>query len=333
MRPRPLPASLRGRPFTTHAAAELGVTPTRLRASDLERPHHGVRRLGARDDGASRSALQVAADFAPLLRDDECVAHVSALWCWGLPLRAEHESLPLHVASIRTRQRRRPGIVGHRYEGGCPWTTLEGVRVAMPVPAWLQAASELRLDELIVVGDALAGRWSPWSAASGVGLETLHEAVRSARGRPGVRLLESALEQVRPGVLSPRETALRLLVVRAGFPEPEINAPQRAPSGAYLGRPDLSWPDLRLGLEFEGDAHRIDRARWRSDLRRSARFARAGWNLLRVSDEDLRPPYDRVLLDHLGELLPRATPPARPARSARPARPGRPGRPGRHPTM
>ena len=299
MHPRPLPSSLSGGPFSTRDAARLGVTPARLRASDLRRPHHGVRRPGRLDDGPSRPALQVAADFAPLLRDDEFVAHVSALWCWGLPLPAVHESAPLHVASVTARQRRRPGIVGHRYEGGCPWALLDGVRVAMPVPAWVQAASSLRVDELIVVGDALAGQWSPWPAAAGLALDTLHDAVRRARGRPGVRALEAAAEQVRPGVLSPRETALRLLVMRAGFPEPEVNARRWAASGAYLGRPDLSWGDRRLGLEFEGDEHRTDRGRWRRDLRRYADFAEAGWDLVRVSDEDLRPPHDRALLDRL----------------------------------
>ena len=299
MHPRPLPESLRDRPFTTCDATGLGVTRARLRASDLGRPHHGVRRPGQRDDGSSRPALQVAADFAPLLRDDECIAHVSALWCWGLPLPAVHECAPLHVASVVTRQRRRPGIVGHRYQGGCPWTVLDGVRVAMPVAAWVQAASLLRLDDLIVVGDALAGRWSRWPAAAGLPLETVHDAVRRAWGRPGVRLLETAVEQVRPGVLSPRETALRLLVVRAGFPEPEINVRRWAASGAYLGRPDLSWGERRLGLEFEGDVHRTDRVQWRRDLRRYADFAEAGWDLIRVSDEDLRPPYDRELLGRL----------------------------------
>ena len=240
---------------------------------------------------------------APLLRPGEFVAHVTALWLWGLPLPARHEGgTDLHLGSARARQRRRAGIVGHLYSGGCKVHVVHGIPVASPVDAWVQAAPDLAMDELVVLGDALAGRWSPHRVARDVGVDRLRAAATAAQGRRGARDLRAAVELVRPGVLSPRETVLRLLLARAGLPEPAINAPVQGASGRLLGRPDLSWPEARLGVEYEGDGHR-DRDVFRRDVERVERFHDEGWRLVRASGADLRPPRDRHLIDRVARAL------------------------------
>ena len=47
----------------------------------------------------------------------------------------------------------------------------------------------------------------------------------------GLRQLESALDQMDPGAESPKETWLRLLVIRAGYPRPRTQIPVPKPDG------------------------------------------------------------------------------------------------------
>jgi hypothetical protein len=94
------------------------------------------------------------------------------------------------------------------------------VPVVEPAVAWAQCAAELELDELVAIGDALAGRWSPEAAAREMPLAELRRVVEAWGGRRGARRLSEALDLVRPNVWSPKETELRLLLVRAGVPEP-----------------------------------------------------------------------------------------------------------------
>jgi hypothetical protein len=234
-------------------------------------------------------------ELLPVLRDDEAFAHVTALALWDVPLARRFESGDLHVATRRSRQIRRPGVVGHRYPHDVA-TTLHGLPVADPVTALIQAAPDLSPDELVEVGDSLAGTWSRHAEARGLPVDELVAAAEDARGRPGVRRLRRALHLVRPGVDSRRETMLRLLVVRAGLPEPDVNVKRFGAGKAYLGKPDLSWEEERLALEFQGDYHRQDRSTWRKDLRRRERFEDSGWRVVLVSDDDLwgRPAFELV---------------------------------------
>jgi len=287
MRPRPLPRELLTSPFSRRRALELGVTPDRLRAGDLLVPHRGVRSTTITSSIAGR-----AADALPLLQQGEWFSHVTALQLWGLPLSTRWESADLHVAGTVRRQLRRPGIVGHRPVRQPPRGSVRGMPVSSPVQAWVESACLLGLDELIQVGDALAGRWSPHAVARRVPLAVLADTVRIARARrrPGAVLLGEAMTHVRERVDSPRETVLRLAIVRAGRPEPEVNVRRRASDGSVLGRPDLSYPDAKVAVDFEGDGHRTDRRQWEADVDRRERFVDDGWAYLRVTDRHLRPP-------------------------------------------
>lgn len=237
-----------------------------------------------------------AREFWPVLAEDEFFAHLTALELWNLPVSRRVEGGPLHVGGTSTRQRRRPGVQGHRYAEGTPVTSFHGVRLSTPAEAWLQAAPAVGLDEAIVLGDALAGRWSPYAPARRLPIQLLADAVDRGRRRPGITVLREALALIRPGVESPKETELRLMIVRAGLPEPEVNVERFAADGSYLGRPDLSYGWCRLALEYQGDHHRTDRATWRVDLSRREGFEDAGWRVVLVSDDDLRGAAASVLL-------------------------------------
>jgi hypothetical protein len=110
---------------------------------------------------------------------------------------------------------------------------------------------------------------------------------------------------LRPGVDSPPETRTRLVLVAAGLPEPLVNADVLDHTGAWLARPDLSWPRWRVAVEYEGDHHRTDRAQWRRDLGRDAVLQANGWLVLRVGADDLVRP-DRLVARVRAALASRA---------------------------
>jgi hypothetical protein len=298
VRPRPLPPSLALSPFSAQDAREAGVPPHRLRAADLSSPHHGVRTTVAPE-----SIEQRAAALGVLLCGDEYFSHVTALALWHLPLPTRHEGGALHVTGSTTHQRRRPGVRGHRLARVPRLHSLGGLRVVDPVEAWVQSAPLLSVDELVQVGDALAGRWSRRGPGRGRGRAGRGDTVGRAHRRPGVVRLSAASEWLRAGVMSPRETLLRLMIERAGLPRLDVDVKRWTASRAYLGRPDLSDGRRKVAVEFEGDGHRTDRRQWRRDIERAARFVDDGWAYHRVTDDHLRGPLAAAFLGRLARDL------------------------------
>ena len=95
---------------------------------------------------------------------------------------------------------------------------VRGVPVTAPVDTWCQLSTVLELDALIEAGDALVRRKHPLAT-----MAELRAGVSHYAGQRGAKKLREALTQVRPRTDSAKETATRLVIVRAGLPEPEVN--------------------------------------------------------------------------------------------------------------
>ncbi|RFA11992.1 hypothetical protein B7R21_11710 [Subtercola boreus] len=165
--------------------------------------------------------------------------------------------------------------------------------------AWIQLGSVAGLDELIAMGDAAVFRPrypKRGDARPFADLDGLRVRVNEFRGR-GKRRLAAALDLVREGVESPMETALRLLLIRDGLPEPEVNVDIRTPSGGFAGRADLYYPEFRLIVEYDGEQHRFNREIYAEDQRRIARLIEAGETVQRVRIEGLRSEAPVTLCD------------------------------------
>ena len=80
------------------------------------------------------------------------------------------------------------------------------------------------------------------------------------------------------------ETRLRLLLIFARLPRPQVQVPLYDGSGQFVGRPDLYYPQQRLALEYDGATHRESLA---ADNRRQNRLINAGYRLLRFSAADV----------------------------------------------
>lgn len=279
-----LPPLLEGAPFRVAEGLTLGLGGRLLRPGVLTSPHHGVRSVVP-----VRSVIDRCAEILPIMPDGQAFSHVTAAALWGLPLPDPRSAAPLHVTSVTGARPRRPGVIGHR-ERDPRGSLVHGLPVVEPLWAWAQCAALLPLDDVIAMGDALAGRWSKHEEARELPLERLEATVRAWGTRRGARTLREAMHAVRPNVWSPKETQVRLLLVRAGLPEPECNGEVTTRAGEVLGHADLVYRGARLAIEYEGDQHRTDRAQWRRDIARYELFQQAGWRVTRVTDDDLATP-------------------------------------------
>lgn len=91
---------------------------------------------------------------------------------------------------------------------------------------------------------------------------------------------------------SPMETRLRMLLVLAGLPPPQAQVPLYDDRGRFLGRPDLYYPEQRVGLEYDGGTHRDSLV---EDNRRQNRLLSAGFRLLRFTAADVYNTPDTVV--------------------------------------
>ena len=105
-------------------------------------------------------------------------------------------------------------------------------------------------------------------------------------GSPGLRRLETALELVDGGSQSPRETSLRLLLIRAGLPRPDTQLLVLGDDGRPVAYLDMGWEQWMVAVEYDGDHHRTDRRQYVKDIRRIEMLERMGWIVIRVVAED-----------------------------------------------
>lgn len=282
VRSRPLPPEL-GSAFLVREADEHGVLRRRLSAHDLRSPFHGVR--VTHDHPLARLEDRCRA-FLPRMVGAQFFSHSTAAALWAMPLPIPHGDL-LHVSAIPpAREPRTAGIIGHRVsmpQDGV--TLLNDLPIATRVETWAQLGTMLRREDLVAAGD--------WALTQGESASDLHEAAGRARRRGAVTLRE-AVELIRPGVESPRETLVRLLLVDAGLPEPRINWTLRTPEGVFVARLDLAYPDQRVAVEYDGRQH-ADAEQFRRDADRWRAIAREGWTLIRVVAHHLDAPQRDVV--------------------------------------
>jgi hypothetical protein len=102
------------------------------------------------------------------------------------------------------------------------------------------------------------------------------------RGRRGLERARASLNLVDAGAQSPKETWLRLVLVRAGLPRPHTQIPVLDEWGNAIAYLDMGWDDLKVAVEYDGEQHRTDRRQYSWDVRRSEMIERRGWILVRV---------------------------------------------------
>jgi hypothetical protein len=278
-----LPPVLADGPFTFADGRQHGLSPSRLRAADLARPHRAVRvPAGSPDDllGRCRALL-------PLLPEDARFGDLTALRLRGAdlpwPLDAD-DRLHVEVGTADTRPRIR-GVVAHRHAGPAAVRTHLGLPVLAPEVAWTRVGARAGPTELVLVADALCRRRSPVCAPA----DLLRAVEALPPGTRGVRRLRVAAERCRAGTDSIMETRARLVLEDAGV-VCEVNRPVHDARGRFVAMPDLSDVSLQVAIEYDGDVHRTDRRTWRRDVARRQALEAAGWRVVTLTADDLHHP-------------------------------------------
>ncbi len=256
------------RPFTRAQALRAGVSAKALRGPGFRRILRGV--FVAASATVDRDERIAAALL--VCGDDAFATHASAARLLALPIPVvaqEHVS----VRRATQRRRRREDLVCH-VDLDSDVQLVRGLRCASPLDTFGQLASLIGLVDLVVVGDHLVRhqRTTP---------ERLVTLCAGFRG-PGAALARRAASYVRKDVDSPMETRLRMLLVLAGVPEPRINHTVREVDGQPVRRYDLSWPDVRVIVEYDG-RHHVERIeQWEADLQRREAIDNDRWRILVV---------------------------------------------------
>lgn len=277
----PLPRELHDRAFSIAEANQRGIRPGRLRGADLDVPFSGLR--------ITRPLATIPEPwkiYAARMPAGQFFSHVTAARIHGLPLplRLVSETTIDVTIEIPHQCPRMLGVRGHRVKAASVVVVMtHGLRVASPVGTWCQLSTVLSLDELIAVGDALVRRKEPLAT-----LTELRSAVIRHGGHRGVRKLRAAFDSVRAGVDSPRETVLRLIIVRAGFPEPEVNGVIWDGDGKKIATGDLVYRQYSVLVEYDGEQHRLDEEQYNWDIDRLDRIRQAGWLVVRINKSHLR---------------------------------------------
>ncbi len=244
--------------------------------------------------------VYVRRDQQPTLRE-----RAAAAWLWshrkgvlaGLTAAALHgskwvdQNLPVELVWSNARPPR--GLRTYDF------TLLpEEVRVVAGVPLTTPERTAFDIGRRKATGMAIAHLDALMRATGTKANEVLRVADRH-RGARGLKQLETALELVDPGSQSPKETWLRLLLIRAGLPRATTQIPVMTGGGAQMYYLDMGWEELMVAVEYDGEQHRLDRWQYTKDIRRSEALDRLGWIVVRVTASDRPPDIIRRVRDAL----------------------------------
>lgn len=282
----PLPAHLATRPFTVEGARSANLTRDRLRRSDVEQVSRGLYRpvSWAFDLEDAARALSEATPGAWISHVTAARLRNSYLPPWLSDSSELHISKPKALPGVR-----RQGIHGHRVIVGPGEIELvRGMWLSTRARTWLDMSRTLPLNDLVAMGDelirmprpAFEGRVDAY--ASVTDLKTL---IGRHANLQGIVRARQALDLMRVGSDSAPETFLRLAMLDAGLPEPELQihlrpADDRSPSA------DLGYRRRRLAIQYDG-SHHLKEPQCLSDRRRNKAFKAAGWTVLIIRKEDL----------------------------------------------
>lgn len=258
----------RREPFTTADWVRSGRPIDKLRGKDFERIFRGVwiQRDAIDIDTRIKAALAIHPDSA-------IASHFSAGRLHEFPLP---EHCFEHVMVFDPDDRRfRPELKSHVAVRRRRTVRIRGVVTSDLMSTFVDLAGYLGLVDLVVIGDWIV-RHRPLTPSQ------LVEACRaSEEHHAGAAAYAAGF--VRAGVDSPMETRLRMLIVLAGLPEPQVNHIVRFADGAWRRRYDLWYPEVHLVVEYDGRQHAEDPEQWETDLTRREEFDDEGIRVLVVT--------------------------------------------------
>jgi very-short-patch-repair endonuclease len=267
-----VPAELSCGPFMVADARRLGFTWVTLQARRWRRLARGQYASSSLRHDVELTLRAVQERLPP----EGAFSGQTAGWIFGLdmapcePIEATvARDVPIRArAGARLRRASLPesDVTMHR-----------GFRVTAPLRTACDLGSRRdQLESVVALDMALHGEL--------IDIRSLTNWVQSHAGAKGIKRLRRAVALADRRSESPMETRLRLELISAKLPTPCVQEELYDNSGAFLGRVDLFYPDVRLVIEFDGQNHRD---RLVSDLRRQNALVSAGYHILRFTVADL----------------------------------------------
>jgi very-short-patch-repair endonuclease len=271
------------RPFTTAQAHAAGIT-SRVLAGPRFRPLFRGTHVSA--DVTPTFHTWVAAALL-VLPPDAAASHSTAMRLYGIdPPDLSH----LEFSTNTRHPRRIPGLVLHRRRGTLHPRLVQALPVLGPDRTFVDMARRLPLPRLVALGDHLVNR----------GFTTVEDLrwYADSRHLDGVRRARRIAPLVQPGVESPRETIVRLMLRFARLPEAEVNGVIADADGQFIARGDLVLRQWKVIVEYDGVHHLRDPRAWAHDLRRRELLEAEGWTVIVITSADLDRPTAVVTRVH-----------------------------------
>jgi hypothetical protein len=204
---------------------------------------------------ASRAQLIYRNVYLPAGEDLTAATRAEAAWLWS----------------------GRNATVAGLYDEVC---TVRGIPVTTPARTAFDLGRRGELSAALMRLDALAN-------ATRLTADDVAPVVAAHRGARGIKALRTAVALMDGGAESPQETRTRLLLLEAGLRRPVTQIPVIDDYGRTFARIDMGWPDLNVGVEYDGAQHWTDPRQRSHDIDRYAALAARRW-IVRVSAEMLR---------------------------------------------
>lgn len=280
-------------PFTLGEARARGLPRHQLRGKGIEGVSYGLYRP-ADWNFELREAARALCAASP----GAWISHVTAARLHGLILPPWlGDSNDLHMSKPRsTPEIRRKGIIAHKMLFHSDEVENdEGLFISTRARTWLDLARILPLNDLVCMGDQLIrvprpefeDREAPYAT-----LETLRKMVQRHGNLQGIVRAREAMELMRVGADSCPETLMRLAMLDAGLPEPELQLTLWKGPGAPSA--DAGYRERKIALQYDG-AHHRDEMQMHSDRRRDKAFAAAGWTVLVFNEDDYADGFEEAI--------------------------------------
>ncbi len=170
--------------------------------------------------------------------------------------------------------------------GGCIAHPVEVLaRLSKLLAPWRITAC---LDAMISTQFVLPGSTTPVSFTRDHVEQCLDQLPPTSHGTARMR---RAWRDARSPCWSAPETLTRLLIDRAGLPEPQLNVQVTVAGRTFIL--DLAWPEARIALEYNGAVHAREIDQYRDEMYRLGLLRDAGWDVSVLTWDDLRSPARR----------------------------------------
>lgn len=269
--PTPVPHEFESGPFHRDDFVEAGLSPKILLGRRFQRVFPNVW-APARELSHEERIAAAALSLTGRAR----LSHVTRIQALGL---AHGETDDLHFTVAGDHHIDTEGIFLHRTVV-MPPTDDVGVT---PAAAFVQCCAELRLIDLIIIGDWLVGH-------EHMTLEEVRHVTSAQPWRPGAKEALRVLDWLDGAARSPKESELRACIMACGLPTPEVNIPLFDEFGREVGIVDLLLRQWCLAVEYEGRQHAEDARQFARDIGRYADLRRLGVDYVQVTATMLASP-------------------------------------------